>query len=338
MLFFTEELLPEFHREQFEYEKDEEIYEIIIKRYLTEVEDLIRRGISKGYIEVEENLPTVRQRILIADTITKNHLRKDRMFCRFSDFTSDVPENRVVKYTLHLLSTMNFDDSSITRTSRRLLRYFDNISFSILRPGNFPRIQYTRLNEHYKTIVKLSELIVDHTALNLATTGEVRFSSFLVDMNKLFQQFLLSYLRQALRDYNVKGEPSYTFGEERKKPIYPDIVIRQSGVDLLVLDAKYKRNTDDQEERKAIPPADFFQMHSYAVTLGLPYGVLVYPKHELSEDYEEKYTIRGVTLLIKRIDLSKEGTDFTAECDRFVEEISNLIEQRVMPMIPKLHS
>ena len=64
-------------------------------------------------------------------------------------------------------------------------------------PGAVPEIRYTRLDEHYRPAVELARLIIENSSLELFE-GEVAGASFLIDMNRVFEQFLYVALGEAL--------------------------------------------------------------------------------------------------------------------------------------------
>lgn len=325
MLYFTPDLLPEFKRYQFQYEKEDDIYEIIIGRFLEEIERIVKRGISRGYEELEENLPTVKQKIRILQHIRKNTILRDKIFCRFSEFTSDVPENRIIKFALYQISQLPLRNSDLPRRARHIFRHLEQVELTVISPATFPQIQFSRLNEHYRTVVGLAKLIIEHCTLNLQTDGKIRYSSYLVDMNVLFQKFLFAYLRDHLKEYSVKEETKLLWDTEGRYALYPDIVIRRSGSAVLVIDAKWKRRQSEDDRPRTVS-ADLRQVYDYCDTLKIPIGVLVYPRHEASPDLERPVRRENITLLTKTVDLRKEKEEFDFECDNFVHEISRILE------------
>lgn len=341
MLFFTYNLIPEFRAKQWEYAKEQEIFELIITRFLENIEMLTKRGFSKGYIEEEDNLHFAKGRVLIEENLRKNPILRNRIFCRYSDFTSDTTENRILKYTLYHLSRVKIRNNLLLKRVKQAIHFFDQVSFVVISSKNFPQVRYTRLTEHYRPIVNLCQLIIQNSTLNLQKSGEIRYSSFLIDMNRLFENFILGFLKKKLKGFSVRGAGRGTqdyaldvLGEMTQKP---DIIIRKDNLDILVIDAKYKQLQTNEKKQIEIVTADARQVLSYCLSprQKLPFGVLVYPKHQLVEKTKERYPLKPeVTLILRALDLSKSTTvDFERECDSFAAEIVYLIENEVMPKI-----
>lgn len=315
-----------FRKEDFAYRriKEEIIFEQLVKNLLSRIEDLCRKGISKFYYEIEENLTYVKGKLLIKKNLTQNLILKNRVYCSYSDYGPDSVENQILKYTLYFLSKIKIQDVTLLRKIKLLLHYFESVSFVSSYKYSFPKIVYNRLTQHYEPIINLCELLLLNSSLNLGTTGHTVFSSFLIDMNVLFEKFVTGLLALKLKKkgLKVKGakrkERSYS-DEEKKTRMEPDIVIRKDQKPLLLIDAKYKDK---------ILEDDLYQIWIYCVVYSLPKGILVYPKHITISD--EMRTLRkvGVKSIIKNIDLNKGSLqEFEKECTGFAQEIELIINE-----------
>ena len=230
----------------YQKEKQEIIFEQLTRNLLKRIELLCRRGISKTYYEKEENLPYVRGRIMLRENLVYNRILKQRVFCRYSDFGPDNPENRIVKHTLYQLSRRKFQDIKLQMKIRLLLHYFESVSSVLsLKLDDLSEVTFVdnRHSRQYEPIINLCNLILSNSSLNLQGTGEVRFSSFLIDMNVLFEQFLFRILKARLdtKDVRIRLHPPHLHSDEQERTeIEPDIVIKKGRNHLLVIDAKYK--------------------------------------------------------------------------------------------------
>lgn len=171
-------------------------------------------------------------------------------------------------------------------------------------------------------MINLCKLLLTHSSVKLDSVGDVIFSSFLVDMNDLFQKFVARILVTGMKDKTlcIKEQEIEYADEQSMTQIRPDIVIwRDSTNRLLVIDAKYKEEVYDEDLR---------QIWIYCIVLSIPAGILVYPKHATL--LGEKRTLRGrnVHALLKAIDLSKSTlAEFKEECNRFASEVELIIQK-----------
>jgi 5-methylcytosine-specific restriction endonuclease McrBC regulatory subunit McrC len=219
---------------------------------------------------------------------------------------------------------MDIEREDLHRKVKFLLHYFESISLIPSVPNSIPEIVYNRLTAHYKPIITLCKLILTKSSVNLRSSGELKFFSFLVDMNELFEGFIVGILRTRLRKkgFIIKGGKKKEHGyadTQSLTEIKPDIVIWCGNEQrLLVIDAKYKDKVTDD---------DLNQIWVYSIVLKLPSGILAYPHHVLFKPQER--TLREVSkaALIKSIDLNKQSMEFECECDRFVNDIEVLLDK-----------
>ena len=138
--------------------------------------------------------------------------------------------------------------------------------------SDYDRVVFTRLNEHYKPALRLARLVLANLTLQDAI-GATQASSFMVDMNELFERFVTERLQRALRGrLDVKSQHADYLGEERRLKIKPDLLFRSSGSAKFVADIKYKLTDDYARGRNP----DYYQLLAYTTALDLPEGVLIY--------------------------------------------------------------
>ena len=163
-------------------------------------------------------------------------------------------------------------------------------------------VEFDRLNAHYREVVALSRMVLLHSEYQ-AERGPVavRAPGFLVDMNRLFQEFVTVALREELGVSKDRfGESGIdSLDEGSKVRLRPDLVWRDRGGCVFVGDAKYKITSP----MKRVPNADLYQMLAYVTALNLPGGLLVYAKGEADV---ATYTVRhsGKRLEVAALDLS----------------------------------
>jgi 5-methylcytosine-specific restriction enzyme subunit McrC len=336
MLIYANDLMELYDNLSMYPEEDIEIFEILVTVFLNRVERLVKRGLSKGYDERDADLRSLQGRILVTDDLRTNPVLHHEIRCRYSEFGADTRENQFLKFVLYRLSQMQIEDSHLNRVARGMFRYFEPVSLQFVNPLSSQRIIYSRLNQHYTPVISLAKLILEDSGLNFQQTGGVESSSFLIDMNLLFEKFVLNYLRNCLSDYLVKGAMRrggpYSLDVTGQWTRNPDIVIKSTNRSpLLVMDAKYRVSTKEQGEEFS---RDTDQLFGYTFAVGVPMGLLVYPKSESSsiKDTEPRRTRGSVKELgIRTIDLTKETKDeFFIDCERFVDYIRGLLA-RIQP-------
>ena len=178
---------------------------------------------------------------------------------RYDEFTNDVLANRLVRAAVYLLGRMRLHSQPARRQLGRIAGMLENVSFVEFPPNAVPEIRFDRLNEHYRTVVELSRLILRHGAFE-SSRGEVRASGFLMDMNVVFQEFVTVALREALgvSADAFKERPISSLDEGDHVHLRPDLVWQDGARHLFVGDAKYKNIA-----REHAPNADLYQLLAY---------------------------------------------------------------------------
>jgi 5-methylcytosine-specific restriction enzyme subunit McrC len=318
--------LPKLMTEAFsvseEVQRLKNYYDILVKFLLYLIEPLLQQGLYNSYGKYEENLMSVRGKILFKENLLRNYNRPDKVFCNYSELTADILENRIIKYTLFHLSKGHFFDDSVSVRIKNCYKRFDQVEIVPIHSDYFKSIQYTPLNEHYRPILSLCELLLSDSSLDLETIGERTAISFLLDMNKLFEKFIANLLAEKIGQFNVKiQETEYPEINEEKLRVRIDIEVLQNGSPSLILDTKYKELRDMSEEGYI---ADVAQLVLYSVSTGVKKLGLIYVG-KLSE--RRRYTIKsGITLYFLCFNLlSSSIAAFEQNCSDFVEDIRSIL-------------
>ena len=257
------------------------------------------RGLLHGYLTREEALYAVRGRVRFDEQIRRRFGIPLPVEVRYDEFTDDITANRLVKAAARRLGRMQLRLPEARNGLGRIAGTLDNVSLVEFPPAHVPVVEFDRLNTHYREVVALSRMVLRHSEYQ-AERGTVRAPGFLVDMNKLFQEFVTVALREELGVSKDRfGESGIdSLDEGGKVSLRPDLVWRDGGGCVFVGDAKYKNIANER-----VPNADIYQMLAYVTALDLPGGLLVYAKGEADA---ATYTVRhsGKRLEVAALDLS----------------------------------
>jgi 5-methylcytosine-specific restriction enzyme subunit McrC len=265
------------------------LIEIFITSFLDEFEILLKKGLKQSYEVIEDNLPYFKGRLLVGQNIRKNLINRAKFVVQFDDYLFDIPQNRILKSTLHYLKTR----TSSTKNRTRILNYLtiiDDIPESNNFIGDFNRItsqnrlfsQYTRLLEWAK-IFLLGNSFTTYKGKNLN-------KAILFPMEKIFEDYVSFGLKKYIENFNVSVQEKrhYLIDEhigKGKFKLKPDNILR--GDDgILILDTKWKLVDENKpRDNYGITSGDMYQLYAYAekyirkeksnVRL-----YLLYPKHE----------------------------------------------------------
>jgi 5-methylcytosine-specific restriction enzyme subunit McrC len=295
------------HRRQwresdFDLAQHARLVEAIVPGFVAQTRRALRRGVLQGYRVEEDALPTVRGRLRFEDQLRRRHGVFPPAEVRYDEFTEDIEENRLLKAAIARLGRLRLR----SERTRQALRVFDdalaNVRLVEYDARRLPAITWTRLNERYQPAVALARLILRAISWDLSH-GPHAATAFLVDMNQVFEDFVILALREELR-LSERAFPQGALGRglrldlAGRVTLQPDISWWAGARCLFVGDVKYKR-----VNVAGIKHADLYQLLAYTVAADLPGGLLIYAAGE-GEPAVHRVRHAGKALEVVTLDLS----------------------------------
>ena len=284
------------------------------------------RGLLHGYHAREESLYTVRGRIRFDEQLRRRFNVPLPVAVRYNEFTADILANRLVKAAAYRLGGSGLRSHQARSGLGWIVGILDNVSLTEFQSNDVPEVEFDRLNEHYRGVVALAQLILRHNAFQ-SHRGQVRAAGFLMDLNQVFQEFVTVALREAL------GLSKSAFVERRidsldkgdRIKLRPDLVWREGGNPCFVGDVKYKNLTRESDNNR-VPNSDLYQLLAYVTALNLPGGMLIYAQGEAET---ADYTVRhcGKALKVAALDLSGSLEQTLAGVGKLAEQIKALRDE-----------
>jgi len=306
----------------FDFKEENAILEAIIPGFVHQVRRAVARGVLHGYVTKEEALNMLRGRIRIDEQLRRRYGRLPPIEVAYDDYTPDIEVNRLIKAALARLRRLQIKNGNV----RSSLHSFDvaltEVSSVDYRGLPLPEVAFNRLNAHYEPAVRLAKLILRATSLE-AEHGQVRSSSFLVNMNDVFEDFVVVALREALslsQHSFPQGakDKTLTLDKGQKINLEPDVSWWEGGNCVFVGDAKYKKT-----KAGGIVHPDLYQLLAYTVASDLPAGLLVYAKGEDQETVHQ--TIHaGRELWVRTLDLTQSPDAILRQIDVIAGVIRNM--------------
>lgn len=281
-----------------EAETADGLYEGVIAIFNRLVAQAIRPGLLHGYRAREEDSLSVRGRILFAEQVARRQSRPLPVAVRYDDYTPDVVENQMLLAAARRLGRLPLRSEKSRRALRELTAAFERVSVVDFDPRRLPDVRFTRLNERYRPAIRLAETIFRSTSSEMGFGNDAAVS-FLVDMNRVFEDFVYESFREALeasRRTLRQGELIAPLDVAGRVRLRPDLTLWRDGVCAAVADAKYKRLD------AGIRNADVYQMTAYLLSTGLPRGTLIYAGDQ--ESSRHVIARIGATVAVCGLDVS----------------------------------
>ena len=303
----------------FDFGEQDSLVEAVVPGFVRHVRRAFRRGVLQGYRVEEDALATVRGRIRFDDQIRHRFGIAPPIEVRYDEFTEDIDPNRLIKAAIRRLRRMRLR----SRPTSNLLREFDGALASVstveYHRARLPAINWTPLNSHYRPAVELAKLILQWCSFELRH-GRTRSTSFLVDMNKVFEDFVVVALREklGLTNHTLRQGVSLRLDTAGEIDVQPDLSWWELGQCRFVGDVKYKHL-----DAGGIKHADMYQLLSYAIAADLPRALLVYASGEGDPGVYEIVHV-GKELTITRLDLEGPPDEILGEVGRLAERIKDM--------------
>jgi len=309
----------------FNFDEQDLLVEAIIPGFVLQLRRALEPGILQGYRLKEDALATVRGRIRFQDQIDRHFGILPPIEVRYDEFTEDVEENRLIKAALRALERIRIRSAEMWYQLHHFQPILDRVSLVEYEPRNLPTINYTRLNHRYRPVVELSKLILRSVSYDLEY-GSATGAAFLVDMNDVFEQFVLVALREALglSEWEFpSGSANHPLFMDlaQRVSLKPDLSWWEDSKCIFVGDAKYKRIS-----APGIKHADLYQLLAYTIATELPAGLLIYAAGEGEPAVHEVVNVRK-HLEVVSMDLSGNPSEILDDIARIAATVKGLRSQ-----------
>ena len=160
-------------------------------------EQLLKRGLDRGYQERAEDTRRPRGKIDFASTARRALRIRGQVHVRYENLSRDVLHNRIIKTTMRRLGTDPNLDRGLSGDLERLARRIPEVAEVELRDELFDRVQIHRNNAGYGFLLNLCRL-VSRNLIPEHGSGRFRFRDFTgndMEMGRLFEDFVRNFLR-----------------------------------------------------------------------------------------------------------------------------------------------
>ena len=244
--------------------------------FRAELHSVLSQGLHRDYVSTSSIEKRVKGGIDVQRQLQRPSPVTTDFAVDYEEFTTDNTLNQAVLASIRVLITLVSDDDlrSQLRVQERQLREF--VSVEPIQPATVRRIELSRLNDHYTTLLELATLVLEREFFEDIRAGTQRSLALFVNMNTVFERIVERGFRAIAQNegsFRVDGQasiPNLVDGPHSVS-MRPDVLVRTAGGEpILVADAKWKTNHESPSS------SDVYQLTSYILSLEVP-GVLIYP-------------------------------------------------------------
>lgn len=259
------------------------ILEAIITLFCATLAQALRGGMLRQYVRREDQLSTLKGRLLLSRHLQTNFARPDRATCEFDEFTEDNAANRILRAALKILRHLAKRTTNQARIAE-LLSYFQDVADLSPAQLAWHEASTNRHTARYQPLLTMARLIIEGLSPDVLTGQRTGFA-LLFDMNELFELYIGAMVRRATRGsgnkVHLQGPSLHLARHADDRPAFklkPDIVIKRDECVLCILDTKWKRLKPDKVN-DGVTSADIYQMHAYSSRYNALDVILLYPHH-----------------------------------------------------------
>lgn len=330
----NERELLEIEGEQFEH-----IHDLFAAILVRGVSSLIRRGLNRGYVACEEMISAPRGAIDFSTSVRQNTLRRRELYCRYDEYTEDVPVNRALKAVMRVLLLHGSVKGENRTALRRLMDYFAGVHD--IRPADirFDELRLTRDGGAYALLLGVCELIVKGLLMT-DKSGQIRLRGFVDDqhMYRLYEKFILNYYKKNWLEFSpsprfVPWNLQFASAPDLMPAMKTDVTLLY-GDRMLIIDAKCYENSLQYNGlfgSSSLISNHLYQLFTYVKNASNKLkvsGMLLYARTDEPLSPDGDYTICGSDISIRSLDLSQKWQSIQSTLDGVA---SRFIEGSVIP-------
>lgn len=278
---------------------------------------LIRGGLSKDYISVEETSTIIKGKIDLNFTIKKNSLVNKKVAVVYDQFSENILLNQMIKATLVYLTRSNKISQKKRRLFYGLLPYFAEVSDVELDLKLWKNVRYSRQNIRYQFIVDVCRYLYEQLLFDESSTSQMmKEVQDEQRLSSLYEKFIYAFFK---RETNYKvSHPQIQWsvddGFTDALPIMQTDIVLQKDKKTLIVDAKfYSENMIARFEGGAAKQksANLYQIFTYInnwkkepdETVA---GMLLYAKTTALNQPNHIYHIKGKQIDVVSLDLQQD--------------------------------
>ena len=184
------------------------VHDLLAKVLASGTNQLLRRGIERGYVERREDLAGIRGKVAISETAMRALRARGRVACDFEELSADFLPNRILRSTLRLLLQADIELATENRSEvRSAYMRLNGISPIRLDRHLFGQVSPGSNRRLYGFLLSICRLVYD-SAVTTEESGDASFYDFRRDqttMWKLFEEFVTGFYQREQSAFRVNS-------------------------------------------------------------------------------------------------------------------------------------
>ena len=301
--------------------------EVFIRQFLENLYVLVRGGLARRYVPVEENLPYLRGRILFREQIRENLTNQAQFFVAHDELSVNRPANRLIHKALTMLRPQVHSGEN-RQLLRKLAAAFADVPQTANPHADWRKHRVDRSMRHYGPVMQWVGMFLFHHGLT-TFAGRHANLSLLFPMEKVFEDFVTHSFLRHQNEFNLTRQgPECHLATHNGKGVFktkPDISLTDGSSRIVfILDAKWKEiDASKPDKNYGIAQSDLYQLYAYGKRYKCRKLALIYPQ---TRNFKAPLTYR----LVDELTLICLPFDVTSPEKSVQESIQRLEESRII--------
>lgn len=343
MLAYAFKTLKQSPPEEIEKEDFENIYDIFAGILSKGIAQQLKQGLYRKYISENENLPVIKGKININETINNKLQRKNLISCDYDDLSENNIFNQILKTTAHILLRQKTVSTERKTALKKVILFFNEVDIIDPFTIKWNMLRFERSNQNYEMLLNISRFIIEKCLLS---TEKGRYKMGMVSdkkvMSKLYENFVLAYYKYHHKALNPTAEQFKWHGDNNiDKSLLPamitDITLKH-GDKTLIIDTKYYSKIlviNSQHKNNSNPKlrsTHLYQIFAYVKnkdihSSGNIAGMLLYAKTDEDITPDCKFEMSGNEIYVKTLGLNTNFSNIATQLDKIVTEYFDTYKQ-----------
>lgn len=327
MLCYAVELASMGEIEEVDKEEFDNIQDLFAWALSESLGKLIKRGLYREYVGHQEDIPGVKGRIHIYDSIKNISANKHLLSCEFDELSENNLINQILKTSSILLMGSEEVKPANKESLKKRMMYFSDVDCIDPLSIKWDTIRLHRNNINYQFSLLISQLVIEGM-LQSPENGVYKLNKLIDDdkMSKLFEKFILGYYSK--EHHELKASASYVDWNLEKPSEYLGIlpsmqtdITLSHGDDILIMDAKYYSSAyQERYDKKTFKSNNLYQIFTYVKNEAANHpdkkvsGMLMYLKTD-EEVERSDFLMSGNKISILSLDLYQEFEEIRKQLD-----------------------
>lgn len=268
--------------------KNQPLPEVLISWFLTCVDKIIKQGIRRDYLRIEEHKKFLKGQLQTHKQLNELPHKQHLFHIEYDVLSPNRPENRLIHLALlQVLKWSKYFDNQ--KRAKHFLNFLDDVPISQNIKNDFDKWSNGRDMNYYQSVLPWLKLILNQQSPFTLKDNNAGIS-FLLPMEVLFERYVAKILAKNLpKDYQLTEQSTgkHLSTDPQAFALKPDILIQNktNKKTVCVLDTKWKLIDENQkykngtvDNKKGISQSDVYQLFAYGKKYDVRKVVLIYPQ------------------------------------------------------------